>query len=506
MVVTRFVDRFDRRLVIALTILGFGLPLGVYVWVIAHFSVNVIILDQWSDVVVITRTWTHPFDWSAFWLPHNENRMFFPNIIAVLLAHTVHFDIRVEEWLNAALLLASTALFLWTHKRRSPSIPWLYYCPVAILALSLVQYEDTLWGFQLAWYLILLCLAIAVMLLDRTTLGWIAFVGAVAAAVVGSYSSVQGLLIWPVGLILLYHRRRPWAISLAWVTAAAGTFVLYYHHFQNRAAGRFPHFSYNHPEQALKFYLFLVGDVLGSVQRAGHPGDAFVTAFGAVIVILAVATIIFFGIRRDEQGSSPIGVVLVCFGLLFALLVTQGRGFEGYVGASTSRYTLFDLLIPMGVYLTLLGRLPAPSAAHGATPIPPSDRVASTEMRTRARVLAWIEHTGVRWAMASMIVVIVVQGAVGTINGLHGARRRQVAEVSYARALTSSHRISSKEVKFGNPFVRVVTGRRLIRDAKKLHLSLFGEGLRGVNPLTDPPAHNGLFESAPIAPVPQTLS
>lgn len=478
----RIVDRLDHRLVIALTILGFGLPLAVYACVIAHFSANVIALDQWSDVRVITKTWTHPFDWSAYWVPHNENRMFFPNIVAVVLAHTVHFNIQVEEWLSAAMLVVATALFLWSHKRRSRSTPWLYYCPVAFLAFSLVQYEDTLWGFQLAWYLIFLSLAVAVMLLDRTKLGWIAFVGAVGAAVVGSYSSVQGLLIWPVGLILLYHRRRPLAIYLAWVTAATATFVLYYHHFENKAGGRFPHFSYYHPELALKFYLFLVGDVLGSVQTARHhPGDATVTAFGAVLVILAVAILLVFGIRRDEHGGGPIGVVLICFGLLFALLVTQGRAFDGYVGASASRYTLFDLLIPMGIYLTLLGRLPAKASVDSASQIPPPDRDPSAQIGARARVLAWIDHTGVKWAMATVVVVIVVQVAIGTPNGLSGAGTRRVDEIARVRALTNPHGISNADVKDVDPFVRVSFGRRLIKDAKKYHLSLFGEGQPGIS-------------------------
>ena len=57
---------------------------------------------------------------------------------------------------------------------------------------SLVQFENTLWGYQMAWYLILLSRAVAVVLMDRSTLTWLALFGAIAAGEVGSFSSFQG--------------------------------------------------------------------------------------------------------------------------------------------------------------------------------------------------------------------------------------------------------------------------------------------------------------------------
>ena len=169
----RIVDHLDPRLVNVLTVLGFGLPVAAYFWFVGTYSVNVLTNDQWTDIPVIKDTWSH-LDWSALWLPHNENRVFFPNIIVVILAHTVHFDIRVEELLSAVMLTAATGLLIWAHKRRSPSTPWLYYCPVAILALSFVQSGNALWGFQMAWYLVLLSLAASIVLLDRVSLSWTA--------------------------------------------------------------------------------------------------------------------------------------------------------------------------------------------------------------------------------------------------------------------------------------------------------------------------------------------
>ena len=366
----RLVDRIDPRLVRVLTVLGFGLPLAGYLWLLARYSVNTMYADQWSDVTVIKQSYAHFFDWGPLWLQHFENRVFFPNIVVVLLAHTVHFNVQVEEYLGAVMLVASTLALMWTHKRRSPSVPWLYYCPVAFLSFSVVQYQNTLWGFQLAWFMVLLALAATLLLLDRVRLSWLVLVGAIVAAVIGSFSSLQGLLIWPTGLVLLYYRRRSLAHVGVWIAAAVASTVLYFHNY-NFSVSPQSDFARHHPLATIKFFLFAVGDVVGKPVSLGSTDSAnvYVMLFGLLIVVLAVGTVVICGLRRDVRGSSPVGIALICTGLLFAALITQGRSFLGFGGASFSRYTSFDLLILVGIYLALLGRVPA-VPPDPARPIP----------------------------------------------------------------------------------------------------------------------------------------
>ena len=203
------VHRWDLRLVNLLTVIGFGIPILGYWWLVGRFSVDTIAGDQWDDVTVIRQSYVHFFDWGPMWAQHNENRIFFPNAVVIVLAHTAHFDVQLEEYLGAIFLTVAAAFILWTHKRRSASIPWLYYCPVAFLAFSVVQYGNTLWGFQLAWFMVLLALATSLLLLDQLTPSWFSLGLAVVVSAIGSYSSLQGLLIWPTGLVILYSDGDP---------------------------------------------------------------------------------------------------------------------------------------------------------------------------------------------------------------------------------------------------------------------------------------------------------
>ena len=113
--------RPSSRLLDRLAILGFAIPAAAYLWEssLVSYGVNVIWRDQWSDVKVIRHWHAGTLTLSTLWVPHNQNRLLFPNLLVVLLAQTTHFNLLVEMYIGALILFASIALIIWTHKRRS---------------------------------------------------------------------------------------------------------------------------------------------------------------------------------------------------------------------------------------------------------------------------------------------------------------------------------------------------------------------------------------------------
>lgn len=405
-----------------LTLLGFAMPVAAYLAMVAHYQVNAIWADQWGDVHVLVQNAGQFPNWSSLWALHSDNRVFFPNLIVVALSHTVRFNIEIEEYLSALMLFGATALLIWGHKRRSPATPLLYYCPAAFVMLTFAQSQDSLWGFQMAWYLVLLSLAVSVVLLDRLELAWPVLVCAIVAAVVGSYSSVQGLLIWPVGLVLLYHRRRrPWAF-VSWIAAGLLTTALYYSNYHSVKTVN-PTWALTHPLWSAKLFVFALGDVVGLQTPHGNvsvqtllgdtgrpldtPGNAAVLLFGVMILVLAIFVVVKWGFRRDPRGAAPIGIALTVYGLLFAAFVTDGRVLLGYWGASQSRYVTFDVLVLVGIYFTALGR------------------ASVAERANRGRIVAWVTLA----AMAIQVVFGVHYGVVGARSQIE----QEVAATATAR-------------------------------------------------------------------------
>ncbi len=241
------------------------------------------------------------------------------------------------EDLSALILVAATAVLIWTHKRRSPEIPLLFYCPVAFLMLTFAQWGNALWGFQYAWFLCLFAVVLVIALLDRSVLTRPTLVAAVLLAVVASYTLVQGLLIWAVGLLLLYVRRRPRGTLFAWVAGAVLTAGLYFYNLT--PANDRPWAVLEHPYLSVKFFLFALGDIVGMQMKCGGPANAGVMAFGVLIFVLAIWVLIKWGLRHDESGAAVVGVAVIVYGFLFDALITDGR--VGY-GVGSNAVSIHD--------------------------------------------------------------------------------------------------------------------------------------------------------------------
>ena len=326
--------------------------------------------------------------------------------------------------------------------------------------------------------MVLLSLAATVLLLDRVTLTWVTFLGALAAAVVGSFSSLQGLLIWPTGLVLLYFRRRSVPQIGVWIAAAVASTVLYFHNYKSSVSPD-QQYASHHPVAALKFFLFAIGDVVGKPVGLGTStsDNTIVVLFGLVIVVLAVGTVLICGVRRDERGASPVGIALICYGLLFAALITQGRSFLGYGAASFSRYTTFDLLILVGIYLALLGRrLHVPDGGQlEAKPLTPPH--STSRWRHVCVAGGWIQRIALPSTLALVLVAIVIQIPFGAYNGVQGARHNYADNVKAASVLRNIDHASNAEISRYLFFLESPSGVRYQARILELHrLSVFANG------------------------------
>ncbi len=350
-----------------LGILVLVVPVVAYFWFIHRYGVNVIWNDAWGDIGVIGHARSGTLSLPILWAQHTENRILFPNLIVLALAYTTHYNVVTEEYLSGVLLVAATAMLILAHRRRSPDTPWSFYLPVVLLMFTLAggnQYyggANTLYGFAMSWYVVLLSLAAALFLLDRRRLTGLVLAGSIAVAVVGSFSSIQGLLIWPVGLVLLLMRGRTRNAIVAWIVSGAVTGVVFLYHYNDKQGSGGLSYGLSHPVVFLKFFLFSIGDNIVGQQRTQPPhGFSDVDlVLGVVVLCIALWVVVTNGLRRDADSARPLGVALTWFGLLCAVTVTISRTWQGFW--QTPRFVMFEVLIWVGCYLTLLARWAPPS-------------------------------------------------------------------------------------------------------------------------------------------------
>jgi hypothetical protein len=448
------------RLIPIATFVGFAIPAVSYLWMIHAYGVNVIVADDWADVALMGHAYSGTLHFSTLWAQHYEDRNFFPNLIVLALGYTTHLNVVTEEYLSALMLFGGTALVICAHKRRSPGRRWIWYCPVAFLLLSLAQAVTALFGYALCWYLALLMVALALFFLDHEPQRWPVFGGAITAAMVASFSSFKGLLVWPAGLLLIYLRRRPRHLAIAWIGSACLAGVIYVLGFDFNTSGSLPH----DPAAVLTFFLRVVGDIVGD-RRPG----ILVTLFGSVLVATAIWALVRFAIgERTSTGGRPFALSLILFGLLFSALTSYGRS-----GLSTYHdekdYTAFAIFVLVGLYLAVLDppvasglRLPDHDVRSSAGSAGRQRHVFSDHLFTLARVVVGV----------GIILTVIL----GSANGISQARENRQYRLLLGQVTVRANKYPDAVVGRLDWLETAQSIRLRIAIAKNHSLSLFGTG------------------------------
>ncbi len=383
-----------------------------YVW---HYGVNSFWEDEWSRVALVDTARHGNLTLSLLWTQYNENRMLIPNLFWVFFGLTTRADAKTIMLFDACLFTASYAFLLTIYRRTVGR--WLDPLQTVVVGLvwfSVADWENALWAFQMAWYLIIFFLLAMLLALSRREITPVALAIAMVFAAAASFSSLQGLFAWPVGLLCILWRldgrARRLSYAAPWVAMGAVVTGLYFWHygFQGSASVGFG-FDLRNPNLVVGYVLAAMGNVF--------PGGASSVAVHALIgipLLLAAVWVLGAGLR-DRIGAPgphplPLPAALIVFALLFDISIGLGRVSLGIDGALASRYTMANLLMVLGIVLFALPRLPRWPRVRGLSPSP---------IRTAVAVM--------------LVVVLVAQIASGAKYGLDNGRATYGQRVTGAR-------------------------------------------------------------------------
>ncbi len=387
----------------------------VFVW---HYGLNQFADDDWSRVPLIDATLHGHLTFALLWGQYNENRMLVPNLLWAFFGVTTHADTKTIMVFDACLFIAGYAFLLMTCRHTFGR--WLDPVPTVLVGLvwfSLADWQNAMWGFQMAWYLILFFLMAMLLLLAREQITPMALIVCMVLAIAASFSSLQGLFLWPVGLLgLLWRlegRSRRLSFAGPWIVVAAVTAGLYFHHylFSIPAAGAGIGYAFDNPNLVVVYLLAAVGNVfpIDETSVALHALIGLPLCIGAAWVLVATWR---ERNRTPRPRPLPLPAALIVFAVLFDISIALGRVSLGMSGALASRYTMANLLLVLGIVLFALPRLPRWLDA-------PEPRAPRT------------------LAVAALATLLVLQIAAGTVGGLDGARSTLAMEKTAARIATN---------------------------------------------------------------------
>ena len=394
------------------------IPVVLLIGFVANFSVNVPVDDEWRLASLFEKIAQRNVTFNDFWALHSNHRIVFPKIIIAVLAFASRWNINYQLCLSIGLaaitFIAMYKLSSMQVKNVADDLWHLANILTCILLCSLVQHENWLWGFQLAWFFVNFCFVAAVYALSSnhkllpniavfnrmkysrdtplpcpypiSALHYLRISIAALFCFFASFSLAQGLLSWlaaiPAVAALEGNAAQKRKRTIAWMLLFVATCAVYsidYH--PSRKASIIS--LLNKPLVVIDYFLSLLGSPIvrapGISAFVGFVIFAifvfFVVYFGKKIVSSSVASSVSANSEKQPQVPAiPSSIAITnrndiaenyqalpwlsigFFSVLSALFITAGRAEFGAIHAiESSRYTTNSILLLIA--LVQLGQL-----------------------------------------------------------------------------------------------------------------------------------------------------
>lgn len=356
------------------TSLGKWLLLGIpALWtgvLMYRFGVDIPYWDQWDGICpLFEKLASGQLGIADFFVQQNEHRIFFPRLLMYSLARLTHWNIRSEfftMWVLACVILGNFALIARTTRRTSTNF-WLLLGASALL-FSPLQWETWLLGIQIT---VVLQIAVftAALLTARLPSVPVSFLSTIALCTVITFSTGSGfaswllcapLLLYPDGRLVWRDRLGWWVL---WVAVAAGSFLLYFHHYQRPSHHPDTFFVFSHPLDGICYVLAFIGGPF-AMGTGLDPMLLSNLAGGLLLLCFSGCLWIFWQQRANAEFVKKVlpWLILCVFALVNAVAAMVGRLGFGAGQALSSRYVTFAALFSIGLLffaaqvLDLIGR------------------------------------------------------------------------------------------------------------------------------------------------------
>lgn len=338
-----------------------ALPVAYLVLITTTYSVDTLLFEDFILIDEFINICNGQFSWHNLIDLNNEHIILFPKIILLILASFFHYQ--TKFMLSASILLLSLTYYFFIHSTIQKKfidynfIDILYSVCIGFCLFSTVQYENLFWNFQLAWILVEFCLISGTIALNsylRTQQNKYIIIS-VIFAVIASFSSLHGLLIWfcYIFLIAIYqfseHKfdKKIWFYNLTFAAITAYLYTIdYLYNFYD-----FTHKSTKYLFDAwTKSYLDTIKCALQylGIIFFDNPTSTFNLINGITIVIIfGFLFIILLKDKKIKSNILPLGCCLYALG--FTLVIGIGRANWEF----QPRYTSYSLVFLIGILAIL---------------------------------------------------------------------------------------------------------------------------------------------------------
>jgi len=346
-----------RLLIIAFLII---FPAALALFYIKAYGVNVSTQDDLTFVPLFDKLYTGHLSFGDLFAQWNEHRIFFPRLAMLGLGVLTHHNTVVECYFSLFLLCLIGCVLFISHIRAfgTAVMALASFIPITWLIFNLGQADNLLWGFQIQFFVLILFFLLAIYLLATSrSLSW-RFVLSAASGVVCTFSMGNGLLVWPIGLILILWIRQSQPRELQrsylkmcciWCLIGIIAVVAYFIGYHDPSHYSAMQYFIQHPWYSLQYFLAALGSLT-------YTPTSQIAAVGTGLLLFFLYAYTGVTIVRQTKARpyTILSLSLILFTLLSFVLMTVSRSFWGVTDAVASRHATITILGIVGLYMALI--------------------------------------------------------------------------------------------------------------------------------------------------------
>ncbi len=340
---------WSRRTVLWLALLLAALPVAYITHLVIGASRNIIFWDEFDAALDLILKLDAGIGWretlNRFFAVSNEHRMVTSRVLfAVSYWTTGTVNFHAITAIGNSFIVAACMLLVWAQRGFATRIR--LGLILALVVFQLEHFENFLWsGASIDHFQVVMFAVGAGVALAHPSRGRL--IAAALCSLLATFTLAHGLVLWPLGALLLWHQRR-WRALGPWLAVALLAVSAFFYGFEINPGNRIGGVTADSLTRLLSFWLSLLGSpcTFGDVTLAALPG---------VLLLGGFAGLALKGLRRNELAAW----FVAGFGIASLGLVAIGR-MELAGTQVNSRYMILAALPWAMLIHIFLGRVSHP--------------------------------------------------------------------------------------------------------------------------------------------------
>ncbi|MDF1761477.1 MAG: hypothetical protein P1U40_13170 [Coxiellaceae bacterium] len=228
--------------------------------------------DSWDDTIALyLKQLQHNAQWQDWWRPHNEHRLILTRLLFFINTQFFPQSSAFMQLISYALFVANYALIVQFFKRSTNALTTnsnqshiAFYALLALMIFPANNIDIWSWEF-ITQFPLTLFFTLLVLFAIRQNMGWLRLLIIASLTCFATLSSANGLIVWPLSILLLLAYRTPASKILVFSLLAVISIATYTH--GNNSQG----LILNQPIRSSLYFFAFLGNPIGFLTPHAIP-------------------------------------------------------------------------------------------------------------------------------------------------------------------------------------------------------------------------------------------